>query len=260
MKKINLEKNYHLSLYIIGICLILFIVKSILINISNDEISTLIFLGADYKTFTLGLYEFYRLLSCSLLHDGFLHLFCNMYSLLVLGSFIENIYGSYKFIIFLLTGILFGSLTCGILSANTIMIGMSAGLYCLMVIMFLDLFILRRINISNFFILFIFNLGVNFLPNVAWQGHLGGAFAGVLIYYVEYYRDTKQTSLFRSLFITLVLCGCLLFTRYLNTRNSITKYAATDQKYLYYLRDTIKSDFLLNHYNDKIIKYYMEVK
>lgn len=258
--KIQINKNYKSYRIIIGICVLLYIIKEVLIRTTNDSNSVLIFLGADYKTFTLGFYELFRLITSAFLHGSFLHLLCNMYSLFILGNFLEYLYGTKKFLLFLFLGILFGSLTCGILSDNTIMIGMSGGLYCLMTIMILDLIMFRRINIISFSSTILLNLLINFMPNVAWQAHLGGAFIGLILYFAEYYNRLEDKNRYVLLYITIALCACLLLVKYVSTRKDIKKYLGTDMQYVSFLENDIHFKNLSNHYSDKIYEYYLEDK
>ncbi len=54
--------------------------------------------------------EFYRLLTGTLIHVDMMHLFCNCYSLYVIGTQIENFYGKKNFLIIYLFSALCGSL------------------------------------------------------------------------------------------------------------------------------------------------------
>lgn len=259
--KLEIKKNYQSYKIIIGICVILYLVKEFLINKTGDETSVLIFLGADYKTFTLGFSELFRLITCGFLHSSLLHLICNMYSLFVLGRFLEYIYGTKKFLLFLFSGILFGSLTNGILTSNTIAIGLSGGLYTLMTIMILDLILFRRINISALFITLFLNVSINFMPNVSWQGHLGGAFVGVILFFAEYFNKIGDDKKYLSMYITIAICLCLLFTKYITTKKDIKYYVGTDIQYTSFLENKMHLSSLSEYYSDKIYKYYFkEVK
>lgn len=258
--KIEINKNYKTYRIIIGICVFLFILKEILLRVTNDSNSVLIFLGADYKTFTLGFFELFRLITSAFLHGSFLHLLCNMYSLYILGNFLEYLYGTKKFLLFLFLGILFGSLTCGILSENSIMIGMSGGLYCLLTIMFLDLIMFRRINLISFASTILINLIINFMPNVAWQAHLGGAFIGLILYFAEYYNRLDDKNRYVLLYITIILSACLLFFKYVSTRKDIKNYLGTDMQYVSFLNNELHLKNISNYYSDKIYEYYVEDK
>ena len=87
------KRGYPLMTYgIIALCTIMYIFQIILASKYSEEIS-FIALGCDYKTFTLGLRQYYRLFTCAFLHGSFLHLFSNMYSLYHAGSGVEKIAG-----------------------------------------------------------------------------------------------------------------------------------------------------------------------
>ena len=176
---------------IIYICILVYILYIILSHRTNDDTSTMILLGADYKTFTLGLGEYFRLITSGFCHFSLLHLLCNVISLFSLGTFIETVYGKKRYLIYLFGGILIGSLTSGALNTNIMESGISSALYTFIVIVTLY-FLLYHGSISlNFISILFINIGLNFLPTVAWQAHLGGAIAGFIFFFIDYYERTK---------------------------------------------------------------------
>ena len=96
-------------------------------------------LGADYKMFTLGLRQFWRLLTTMFLHGSLNHLFMNMISLMTLGTLFETKYGHWKMLFTVLFCALIGSLTNGILTGNGLTVGISGGLYGLLAIYTIDI-------------------------------------------------------------------------------------------------------------------------
>ena len=104
------------------ICTIVYLLTMYLSSKYSDGVAYIL-LGADYMTFTKGLNQFYRLIICGLVHGGFIHLISNMYSLFVLGRFVERNYGSLKFILILMICTFVGSISQSILSSNGITVG-----------------------------------------------------------------------------------------------------------------------------------------
>lgn len=238
------------------ICIIIYFLYSLILNYTNDDISTMILLGVDYKTFTLGLGEYFRLITSGFCHFSFFHLFFNIIALSSLGSFIENVYGTKRYIIYLICGILLGSLTSGILNTNVIESGISAALYTFFIMFVLFVFVYKQKVSSSFMPILFINLGLNFMPNVAWQAHLGGAIAGVIFFYIDYYERTKYNSLKLTLEVLLVLTIVLLFFKYYQTKSDINDYPGTDMQYVEYLDKNFKP--LKEYYNEKIYNYYIE--
>ena len=241
---------------IILICIFIFIFYSFLNFKTKDNISTMILLGADYKTFTLGLGEYFRLITAGFGHFSLLHLVCNMISLLSLGSFIETVYGKKRYLIYLLGGVLIGSLTSGVLNTNIIESGISAALYGFLVIVILYFAIYHGAISGNFISIVFINVGLNFLPNVSWQAHLGGAIAGFIFFFIDYYEKTKNKAfniLFKAL---LVITIVFLSIKYYSTKDKIKDYSGTDMAYIQYTKDYVP--FLYEHYEDKIYNYYRE--
>ena len=173
---------------LIAFCTIVYLV-SLYFGRNYSNSAVYIFLGADYQTFTLGLRQFWRLLTCAFLHGGILHLVTNMYSLYILGSFLERRLGKRNYILALLVSTLTASLTQGILSQNTVTIGMSGGIYGLMVIFIMDLIQLKAVPFRSFIPLIMINLMINMLDTTAWIAHLGGVVAGIVLYYFFFTED-----------------------------------------------------------------------
>lgn len=253
--EIKLQKKTLVNKIVILVCIIVFIIYSIIYSKTKDDISTMILLGTDYKTFTLGLGEYYRLITSGFCHFNILHLICNMISLYSLGSFVEMVYGSKRYLIYLFCGILIGSLTCGILNSNTIVSGISSALYTFFTMLVLFVLVYKQPISSNFFPILFLNVSLNFLSNVSWQSHLGGAVAGFIFFYIDYYQRTKN-KLFENIFkVVLIMSIVFLSFKYYQTKDKISLYKGTDFQYLDYLETNVPS--LYGHYQESIYNYYM---
>jgi rhomboid protease GluP len=136
--------------------------------------------------------QFERIILSCFLHIGLLHLFMNMFFLYSLGPIIESMWGSVRFLaIYFMAGIVGG---CAVLhfdmtqERSAYVAGASGclfGIFVALVVWFMlnRQFLPERLiqafknNLATNVILLV---AINFLPNVSWQGHLGGAIGGLL--------------------------------------------------------------------------------
>ena len=136
-----------------------------------------------------------RLLLFLFLHGGVLHLFMNMYFLIVLGGVIEAMWGWARFLaIYFVAGIVSGCVIILISRLDSfrgpqpLTVGASGPL-CGVFAALMVWFALNREHLPKNLIqdwsrslslTLILMVAVNFMPNVSWQGHLGGAIGGLL--------------------------------------------------------------------------------
>lgn len=218
-----LERNKFIFTYaLIGISIFIYLLSLLLTFICDDKSAIFILLGADYKTFTLGLNQYNRLLTYAFVHNDIIHLSCNVFSLLQLGKYIEGKFGHAKFLMIFFFSVLCGSLTQGILTTNGLCLGMSAGLYGLMTILVLDAINNKTINISGLIITVIINIGLNFISSTAWIAHLGGLVGGLVMYFAI--SDSKKKSM---IFLCVLLIICL-FVKYISISSIDKLYIETD--------------------------------
>lgn len=133
----------------------------------------------------LGFTEPWRFLTAAFLHGGILHLASNMAFLYILGELARRVMSSYQILlIYLLSawggslGTLVWALITGqqqaVVGASGAVLGLCAGVFVYT----------RNLHASSNALggLLIINLLIGFvIPNVSWQGHLGGALVGVII-------------------------------------------------------------------------------
>lgn len=133
--------------------------------------------------------EWWRLLSCSFLHAGFVHFGFNLYVLFVLGMMLERILGSWRFLILYVLSALGGSIASSLLLKEGISVGASGALWGMLVaeaaLAFRPGGLLPQIAIPGLKRAAMINLGLNvmfsFRPQVDWAAHLGGGIAGALL-------------------------------------------------------------------------------
>lgn len=236
------KKNYICTLIIISICIINFILNLYLKYKFDDNTAIYVLLGADYKTFTLGMKQFYRLITYAFVHADIIHLLCNMFSLYYVGRYVEIRYGHFKYLLILFYSILLGALTQGILVDNSICVGMSAGIYGLMIVFIGDMISSRVINLRALIPTLLINLFLNFLSTTAWTAHLGGAIGGFIIYYLI--KNPKK--IIRTILAIIVILS--LSVKYVTISSINTLYGGTDLKVI-----EIFNDLGFENYSKKIL-------
>lgn len=257
--KFGFKKFYNKALdskvtSIVGaICVVIYVFSLFLKLTGASSEAIYIVLGGNYKTFTYGLSQFYRFITNGFVHGGFMHLFFNLFSLMVLGPLIEKKYGSLKYSIILFGSIICGSLCEGCLSSNSLCLGLSGGLYGLMVVYILSIFEFNKGRLSPSIIYLIFiNLLINFMPNVAWQTHLGGAIFGVVSYYM--FKDYKINYLYLIVSILLI---CVLGIKYVSNDSIEPLYIGTDSDVLR-IYDKLGLRNKYNKTKEKLIEIYIK--
>lgn len=131
LDKIFSIKKPIITYCIIALCVLVFILMYIFGNGSSDNL-TLIKFGANLDILTVGLGEYFRLITCSFLHIGIFHLLFNMYALYVIGSQAESFFGKIKYLIIYLFSAVSASLLSLMFSANVISAGASGAIFGLM--------------------------------------------------------------------------------------------------------------------------------
>jgi rhomboid protease GluP len=133
--------------------------------------------------------EVWRLVSCSFLHAGPMHVMLNGWVLLVLGQNLEKLLGTWRFVLLYLAATIGGSLLTLATSDAIITVGASGGLFGLLAAEAVFVFTRRgdvlppavraaqqRAALTNLLI----NVANSFMPHVSWTAHAGGAIVGAL--------------------------------------------------------------------------------
>jgi len=83
-----------------------FLIMSAEVGMGDFTIEQFIRYGANFAALTAGDDQWWRLVSCTFLHGGLLHLAFNMYALKVLGELAERLFGSAMFaLVYILSGL-----------------------------------------------------------------------------------------------------------------------------------------------------------
>lgn len=129
-EKIFSYKRPIITYGIMAICTLLFTLMYLLGNGSTDNI-TLLYFGANLDSLVRE-GQLYRLFTCIFLHIGIWHLLCNMYSLYIIGTEIENLYGKIKYLIIFIGSGICGSILSIAFTHNTISAGASGAIFGLL--------------------------------------------------------------------------------------------------------------------------------
>ncbi len=162
--------------------------------------------------------EFWRVITSSFFHGGYLHLFCNMYSLYILGTQLETFMGKAKFLVVYFLSAIVASLVSGVLNGVSVAsIGASGAIFGLMGAMlyfgyhfrlYLGSFVKNQILpiiILNLFIGF----SMSYIDNFAHIGGLVGGFFASMIVGIE--GKTDKTDSLNGIIVTIILLAFLIF-------------------------------------------------
>jgi membrane associated rhomboid family serine protease len=133
--------------------------------------------------------EYWRLFTSMFLHAGIFHLLMNMWALWVIGEYLESAVGRVRFVVIYFGAGLAGSALVVIASGPlTPTVGASGAIFGLFGALFVysyfnrgrDLMASALLRSMGFIILI--NLAFTFMiPNISWQGHIGGLIGGATI-------------------------------------------------------------------------------
>lgn len=124
--------------------------------------------------------EPWTLLTTGFLHAGILHIFMNMFILWQVGRGIEERFGSIAFAALYFVTLFGSSIAILTLSApETATVGASGAIFGLIGFLLL---VTARETVISLVVFLVLNLIITFtLPNISWQGHLGGLVTGLVI-------------------------------------------------------------------------------
>lgn len=126
--------------------------------------------------------EYWRLFTVALVHGGFFHLGFNLYALHILGTPVELYFGKNKYILILLTSLIFGSLASALFNDPFIAsIGASGVVFGLFGSLAL---VGERVGIEwrSIIAIVVINFALGFvLGGIDWRAHVGGLLGGTLM-------------------------------------------------------------------------------
>ncbi len=189
MRKLQRSKtisNNRVTLGLSAILLAVFLYTyyfAITRNISFNQ--ALFVLGAYNKEFMVLTKQYYRFITPMFLHASVLHLLMNSLSMRNLGVLLEKEMGSWRYLLTIVLGTLYGTAFLFVRSEVGMVVGISAGIYALLGVLVVYLFekdlLKNRMIRMNIISTFLLNLYISLMPNVSMTGHLGGLFIGVIL-------------------------------------------------------------------------------
>lgn len=166
--------------------------------------------------------EPHRFLTAAFLHGSIMHLAFNMYALWIVGGFLEQMLGRWRYVVLFVLSAIGGSVayllfaTPGEPSWLAQVVGASGAVFGLFAAITL---VLRRTgrNASQIVVLIAINAVLGFvIPNVAWQAHLGGLLTGAALGAVFCYspQRSRQAWAIAASVLVAVLLVALAVLRY----------------------------------------------
>lgn len=135
--------------------------------------------------------QWWRLFTVVLIHAGFTHLLFNMWALYVLGPQVEREVGPGPYLALYLSCAAAGSALAVVLgNPRDVTVGASGAIFGLFGVWLASAYRRRRTRagramFNQFVVLLAINAAIPlFIPNVSWEGHLGGLVAGFGIGYL----------------------------------------------------------------------------
>jgi len=131
--------------------------------------------------------EVWRVFTSAFLHVDLIHILFNMWALYLFGPALERRYGSISFVALYLAAALGGASLYHAVGRLGPAVGASGAIFGLMGALVAATYRQRhtaagRAVFSQLMLLLLFNLSLPFaIPNIAWEAHLGGLIAGVLV-------------------------------------------------------------------------------
>ena len=183
---------------------------------SSTSLLTLVEFGAKYDPL-IHQGEWWRFFTAIFLHIGFLHLFMNSFALFYLGSAVERIYGTPRFVLIYLVAGLMGSISSFAFNSQ-VSAGASGAIFgCFGALLYFGLIhrklFLRTMGV-NIIVIIIINLALGFMiPMIDNSAHIGGLVGGFLssaILHLPRHKIRKHQ--FITFFVTAgAFCGLLLY-------------------------------------------------
>lgn len=132
--------------------------------------------------------EWWRMFTVFVLHGGITHLLFNMWALYVLGPQIERASGSFGYLTMFFGAVGAGGATAVLLgNPGDVLVGASGGIFGIFGVWLIWSFHRRntaygRAMFAQFVGLLVINAALPLMiPNISWQGHLGGLVAGLVV-------------------------------------------------------------------------------
>jgi membrane associated rhomboid family serine protease len=187
---------------VMALCVLIFAAEAATGQLVSQSGSPIYSALAYYPPLTAA--EPWRMITSLFVHGSILHILFNMYSLFILGPELERMVGRWRFAaLFLLSG-LGGSVAVLLSAPNYVVIGASGAIFGLFGAYFV---IARHLggNSRQLVIVIVINLVIGFIvPGIAWQAHVGGLVAFVLVRTRPRQKRLLQGALLAGVFVGLL--------------------------------------------------------
>ena len=188
-KQLKQLKGIKMTYVVMAVCILFFVLIHLLNITMNYKLSSAsIALGAYYRNFIIMHHQYWRFLTIGLTHIDLWHVVMNMYSLYILGTQIEEVYGQRNFLIILCGSTIAGSVFTFIADSTVLAVGISGGLYGLIAAFLIFAYTKKLFNIPSFRTALVrtlfLNVLINFMPSVGVMAHLGGFLGGLILGFI----------------------------------------------------------------------------
>ncbi len=140
--------------------------------------------------------EYLRLILSNFLHFGLPHFASNMFALIIFGLVFENRIAKWKYLLIYLASMLGSSLLINFIGGAGLHSGASGAIWGLMAAnLVYCLFTHSKFLYMLYAVIAVAgNVLYTFSAGISWQGHLGGAIAGVLMAFVLFSGERRKRS------------------------------------------------------------------
>jgi len=169
------------------------ILSFFLINLAAPEEVILFLVQINRKI--INEYEVWRLITSMFLHGDPLHLFSNMFGLLLFGATIENNkdFSKIQFIlIYFVSGLIGNLFSLFLLPLDTISLGASGAIFGLIGVVFTMIATDEPTLLFFAFFYIVFFIVTSFLPGINFWAHIFGLLAGIAFGYLFYTRKRNR--------------------------------------------------------------------
>lgn len=206
-------KKLVITYLLIAICVFMYVVTCL---IDTDFNYALLLLGANNQSLVIH-GQIWRLLTSAFLHGSLMHLFVNMYSLLIIGGQVESYMGKVRYLVIYILSALMGSLFSVLFLGNSISIGASGAIFglagSLLYFGYHYRLYLSNALTSQIIPVIVVNLLLGFfttgIDNAAHIGGLIGGYLATMIVGVKYKPDKRAT--INGIIVYLLLIAFLFY-------------------------------------------------
>lgn len=185
-----LSQNPRIFTYgIIGINVLVYLILAAKAqNFVDINVNVVASMGGQYNP-AVAMGEYWRIFTAMFLHFGIFHIGLNMISLYFIGSFVEIFYGKWRYLlIYFVSGIVGGIFVYFLIPPNIVAAGASGAISGVFGALGAFFLINRRVlgsagnaMLGQWAFWLLINVVYGFSGGIAWQDHLGGLIAGLIL-------------------------------------------------------------------------------